>query len=215
MMRGTLGWLGIAVAGIVLTGCGAPSPGTTTRLDPNSVPYGLLGEGKPTQPTTTLPTSQPHRIWLVRSGELAPVPPADAVTGDQLAQANELLDELLDGPTEAQHKEGFESALSTGVTATVREVNGRTAQIQIRERRDAGRPAADGPLAIGQIILTVTSVPDIDAVLLDDGSRAIQAPLPGGLLASRAVNAEDYSSLVADTQTDAPNEGEADPAAQG
>lgn len=215
MTWGRLGWIAIAVAGIVLTGCGAPAPGTTTRLNPDEVPYGLLGESKPTQSTTTLPTSQPHRIWLVRDGELSPVLPVRAVSGDRLAQANDLLVGLLDGPTQAQHNEGYESALSTGVTATVREIDGETAQIQIRERRDGGRPAADGPLAVGQIILTVTSVPGIDSVLLNDGRQPLQAPLPGGALASRPVTADDYSSLVADTPTDAPDEAGADPAAQG
>ncbi len=187
--------LGVATA-VILAGCGAPPAGTTSRLDPNSVPYGLLDKPKPTQQTVTAPTSLPQRIWFVRSGRLAALTPTGTLSGGQTQQANALLVELLNGPNEAQHNEGYESALSTGVTVTVREVESGTARLQIRERRDAGRPAADGPLAVGQIVLTVTSVPGIDSVLLDDGTRALQAPLPGGALASRAVNAQDYTPLI-------------------
>lgn len=182
---------------MLIAGCGAPGPGTASRLDPNNVPYGLLAPADPTPTTATLPSSLPQRVYFVQDDKLIPVAPSGELGGTSLQQANDLLVELLNGPDEDERNKGYESALSTGVTATVREVTAGTAKIQIRERRDAGRPAADGPLATGQIVLTVTSVPGIYWVLLDDGTRDIQAPLPGGALAGRAVGADDYRSLSA------------------
>ena len=51
------------------------------------------------------------------------------------------------------------------------------------------------PLAVGQVVLTVTSVPTVrEVVLVADGAR-IEAPLPGGALTGRPLTAADYAVL--------------------
>jgi spore germination protein GerM len=58
-------------------------------------------------------------------------------------------------------------------------------------------PAADRvPLAVGQIVLTATSFPGVDAVRLLRDGRAVPVPVVGGALTAEPVRASDYSALL-------------------
>lgn len=181
---------------VLLVGCGSPRPGTTTYLNSEDVPYDLLATARP----TTEPTAEqaPQRVWFVQQNRLAPVAPSTEPSGSGTQQANELLADLLDGPSENQYNQGYSSSL-TGVTAQVRSVNSGVARVEVHERRDGGNPANNSaPLATGQIVLTVVSVAGIESVTFDDGDMPVEVPLPGGALTGRAVGESDYRSLIAE-----------------
>ena len=58
------------------------------------------------------------------------------------------------------------------------------------------------PLAVGQIVLSVTSAPGVDAVRLVTSGQPVDLPLPSGALATRDVTPEDYAALVLERITD-------------
>jgi spore germination protein GerM len=49
---------------------------------------------------------------------------------------------------------------------------------------------------VGQIVLTATSVPDVEAVLMTRDGALVQLPIPGGALTSAPVTAQDYAELT-------------------
>jgi hypothetical protein len=51
-------------------------------------------------------------------------------------------------------------------------------------------------LAVAQVVLTVTSVPGVDSVLVTRDGAPVELPLPGGALTSGPVTGRDYISLV-------------------
>ena len=51
-------------------------------------------------------------------------------------------------------------------------------------------------LEVAQIVLTATSVPGVDAVLLELAGEPIEAPLPDGELADRPLTAQDYATAT-------------------
>ena len=52
------------------------------------------------------------------------------------------------------------------------------------------------PLAMGQLVLTVTSAPGIEAVQVRAVGDTIEVPLPGGALTDRPVTADDYAIFL-------------------
>ena len=52
------------------------------------------------------------------------------------------------------------------------------------------------PLAVGQLVLTLSSIEGIDDVALTAAGSPIQAPLPGGALTDRPLRADDYAALL-------------------
>ena len=52
------------------------------------------------------------------------------------------------------------------------------------------------PLAMGQLVLTVTSAPGIEAVQVGAAGEAVEVPLPGGALTDRPVTADDYAIFL-------------------
>ena len=50
--------------------------------------------------------------------------------------------------------------------------------------------------AVGQIVLTATSLPGVTAVLLTHDGEALEAPLPSGELTSAPLTAADYEPLL-------------------
>lgn len=178
-------------------GCGLPDSGSPESIDPTEVPYHLLGSATPAPSTTQRGsrTTTP-RIYLLTGADRllaveAPLPPSDV---EQVLE--ELLHQLAQGPTEAQRSAGLSTALGPGVTLTVNTVRGRTAVVRL----DLGAqdPAANKlPLAIGQVVLTSTSVRGVDRVqLVRADGQPIEVPLPGGALTVAPLEAKDYASLA-------------------
>lgn len=191
-------WLAVLVAGCVstgaLVGCGAPTSATVEPL--KEVPYNLMSPATgATSPPTVEPEARPL-VFLVRDDVLVPVQAPD-VSGDSLtATVTSTLERLAKGPDEEARDQGLSSALGPDVGITVARIEGTRAVIDVQP--GAQVPTAGRlPLAVGQIVLTVLSVPGVESVALTAGGEPIQAPLPGGELTDRPLVASDYLPLTA------------------
>jgi hypothetical protein len=194
----------VALSVLAVTGCGVPTRGTAELVNPGDVPYGLLTSG----PAATTPTQatvprgdQPHLYWLDNDDRAIAAPVSGTGTGP--AALNTLLARLTEGPTDSQRRAGLGTALSPQTSIRVRALSQGVADLEVRSTLED--PAADRlPLAVGQIVLTATSVPGVDAVRLLRDGRTVAAPLLGGALTTEPVNAFNYAELLRPLTDDSP-----------
>ncbi|HEX6935924.1 MAG TPA: GerMN domain-containing protein [Actinomycetes bacterium] len=183
-----------------LAACGVPQDGTTRAVDPDDVPYRLLETAPAPSPSATVTgpvVTVPQVFFVNRDAQLVPQrQPLDATGLEPVVAA--LLDRLADGPSEQQRDIGLASALGPDVGLRLVDVVDAVARIEVTPSTQS--PTADRlPVAVGQVVLTVTSVDGVDRVVLVQDGRAVEVPLPGGELTAEPVSAGDYSALLAST----------------
>lgn len=183
-----------------LGACGLPQDGTARTIDPDQVPYGLLRSAPPAVATPELKSSarasQAQLYLLGAQDQLVGVPAGlDDTTAAPSSRLTEVLGLLARGPDEQQRAQGLGTALSPGVTIELRALVDSVAQVQVRAGLKA--PSADRlPLAIGQLVLSATSVHGVDAVQLVRDGTPVEVPLPGGALTSAPLTRADYATLL-------------------
>lgn len=185
---------GLAVA--LLAGCGVPTSGDPETIPASEVPYGLAS------PTPSAHTAGPTDAALVAAA-IYLVTPEDVLvaTGREMAggtteeQLDALLGELAAGPTRQERAQELSTALPPEVELDAVDVSGSTATIDIAGPVDAPS-GAESRRAVGQIVLTATSLPGVRAVLLTRQGEPVDAPLPDGQLTSLPLSAADYEALL-------------------
>jgi hypothetical protein len=200
------GGVRVAVPTLVLvaaTACGLPGDTGVRAVDDDSVPYRLLDPERPAHSATAegpVPVGVPVVFWLRGDGRLAPTAVATSCADRSEDVVDHLLGLLEVPPDEGARSAGMSSAIPPSSALDVVAVEGSEALVAL----DPGTSiTADRlPLVVGQLVLTVTSAPGVDAVRLSIDGDAVQVPLPGGALTSRAVSADDYASLLPDRYLD-------------
>jgi spore germination protein GerM len=189
----------IAAVGVivVLAGCGVPRGSTATVAD-EEVPYHLLGStaeqssAAPTGNAATLPS-----VFYVDANEQLVRRPLHVGAADTESVVAAVLKALADGPSEDDRARGLASALGPDIGIQLLDVADNTAHIAIVP--SARNPTADRlPLAVGQIVLSATSVEGVDQVTLEEDGQPLSAPLPGGEQTSDPLARSDYASLLAE-----------------
>lgn len=184
---------GLAVA--VVAGCGVPTGGEPSTIPPTDVPYGLAAPSPSVTPTAppeaNVDGSRVH--WLTTDGTL--VPRVREVSGTtRRERLSYLLEQLAAGPTRDERDEQLSTSLPPEVRLSVTGLEGGTATIDLDSSAQA--PAGvSGRRAVAQIVLTATSVPGVDAVLLELAGEPIEAPLPAGELTTGPLTAQDYAAF--------------------
>lgn len=197
-----------ACASLVLTfplftgGCGVP--GETPPEAITAVPYELSRPSSAPTPAQQPPSTSRIRVWMVREEKLVPIVVAQAEV-DTLDTARSAIARLEQGPADEERAQGLSSALGPDVQLSVQEIRGGEAVVDIRSNGQAPS-AGQLPLAVGQVVLTLTSIPGVERVSLTAGGAPIEAPLPGGVLTERPLDARDYTYLVAPSATATPPE---------
>ncbi len=191
--------LATVAAATVLSACGVPHGDQARAVDPKEVPYGLLQSNPPASTEPELKGSvraEPARLYLLGSqDQLVGVPAGVGRPLSTTARLAALFALLERGPDDSQRSQGLSTALSPGVRIQLQDLADGTAQVQV----DAGLkdPTADRlPLAIGQVVLTATSLGGVDAVQLVRDGAPVEVPLPGGALTSAPLTRADYASLL-------------------
>lgn len=190
--------LAVAVL-LALTGCGLPAEERSRAVDPATVPYNLLAAPDPGRadaaPGLEPPRGVPVVFWLRRDDRLTPAP-AGTTCDDPVAQVvADVLAAIAAAPTSQERGAGLASAVppSTRLELVALEDDGvAVVDVDPVALGDAERL----PLAVGQIVLSVTSAPGVQALRLVTSGDAVEVPLPDGALADRAVTADDYVRLL-------------------
>lgn len=189
------GWAAVALV-LALTGCGVPTGGTPRTIPAEDVPYGLASPSPTPSPTAPpeakADTSRVH--WLAAGDML--VPRVREVSGstrrERLAY---LLEQLAAGPSRTERGDQLSTALPPEVRLTVTGFQDGTATIDLETLAQAPSGVA-GRRAVAQIVLTATSVPGVQAVLLELAGEPIEAPLPAGELTAAPLTAQDYAAFT-------------------
>jgi spore germination protein GerM len=180
----------LLVAGLVVsstTACGVPA-----EDDPRPIEAATAGASSaPAQPAGEGSGPAVETLYFVRNSSLVAVRRA----GSRPPSAENQLEHLLAGPTDAEHDSGLSSALTgLGITAQVR-IDGTAAVVDVGSRPDrAGR--SDEVLAYGQIVCTLTARPDVETVIFHYEGQLVDVPRADGSLGRRPLAAADYASLV-------------------
>ena len=195
---------GRATALLLLTAtaaCGVPTGGDPDPIAASDVPYGLA---EPVPSTSAAPSApaeldEPRVYLLAEDGAL--VPQGRSLTGGELRdRLDELLDDLAAGPTADELTDRLSTALRPETTLTVEELSGGTATIDLGGAADAPS-GQESRRAVAQIVLTATSLPGVDSLLLTRAGQRVDAPLPSGELTARPLLAEDYLPLLTASAT--------------
>jgi spore germination protein GerM len=197
-LRRTPGLLAGVVAGAVVlgvAGCGVPTVETPVVVDPAEVPYGLL-RPLPIEPTQGAAEEQPSAsrpavFYVTMDDRLVGVPLDSQPGQDALTAA---IAALTAGPGSEDQSRGLATAIPPGLSLSVTRDGGL---VTVDLGGEQTGPAGDeGPLAVGQIVLTATSVPGVDQVLLTRRGQPIEAQLPDGALTTAPLTAADFRVLV-------------------
>ena len=179
-----------------LSACGIPTGGAPESIAPSDIPYGLTSTTPTPAPRTSRPPgSDEPRIYLVAADDVL-VPRGRAVEGETLEDRLErLMDELAAGPSSSELAEQLSTSLPPDVQLSVTGVEEGTATIDISGGEDSPS-GLESRRAVGQIVLTATSLPGIGASRLTRGGVPVEAPLPSGELTSDPLEGEDYAALL-------------------
>jgi spore germination protein GerM len=194
LLRATRAVVLFAFSSAVLLGaCGAPDGGPTTTI--TEVPYGLQ---RPADTATSSPTHEARFrpfIYLVDDQVLVPVEASPPDPADTAGTLGAVLGQLSKGPTETDRSAGLSTALGPDTAIKLVQLQGGVAHIDVSAGDQVPSPPRV-PLAVGQIVLTATSVPDVEAVLMTRDGAPVQLPIPVGALTSDPVTAQDYAELT-------------------
>lgn len=192
---------GVLLAVLVLAGgCGVPSEGRTKVIEPSEIPYALASPASsaksPSLPPSSGPTAEIARVYFVDPElDLIAVPLADA-SSSRRSSAQAVLQRLTTGPDGDERDAGLQSALGPDVRFTLGSLDEGVVTVEVAAL-SPDQSADRLPLAVGQIVLSLTSVVGIDGVRLQRDGVDREVPLPGGALTAKVLTAGDYASLVA------------------
>ncbi|MGY1828731.1 MULTISPECIES: AMIN-like domain-containing (lipo)protein [unclassified Blastococcus] len=177
----------------VTTACGVPTGADPSTIAASDVPYGLAAPSSPpSPPPAPVPDIEAGWAYLVGADE-ALVPRArDSGTGPIDERLGELLSALVAGPTEEERAEGLSTALPAGLEASVTGIDDGTATIDL----SGAAPLPSTRRAVAQLVLTATSLPGVEAVLLTSGGEPVEAPLPSGALTDAPLLPADYAVFL-------------------
>ncbi|MGY1635451.1 GerMN domain-containing protein [Geodermatophilus sp. SYSU D00742] len=188
--------LGLAGLGVVLAGCGVPTGGPAETIPPSEVPFGLTSPSA--QPSVTAapePQTDPTRVYLAAPDDSLVPRPREVTGPSPRDRLDDLLDALAAGPTAAERDLQLSTALPPGVELAVAGLTDGTATIDLTGPAEAPAGSASRR-AVAQLVLSATSVPGVDTVVLTLDGEPIDAPLPSGQLSSAPLSAEDYATYL-------------------
>jgi len=184
------------VALVGLAACGVPTKGEPTTIPAAEIPYRLAAPEPTDSSDTTLQTDAAATvIYLVAPGDVLVPRGRDLPSEPMVDRLEALLRELAVGPSAPERADELSSKLPPEVMLDVSQVDGGIATIDIGGPVDAPS-GSDSQIAVAQIVLTATSVPGVDEVLLTREGEPIEAPLPDGELTSSPLTADEYASYL-------------------
>jgi spore germination protein GerM len=171
----------LAVAAVILAGCGVPLQSEPEVIDPG------IGPELPVEVPATNGRAD-GAIYLVRGDSLV------AVARDATTQPSDTLEQLLAGPAAAEAQAGLRTAIP--ISSVIREVTLADGLATVDVSSSFGRVGGQEEiLAIAQLVLTLTTTGVDRVTVLLDG-LPVALPLPNGVLVTDPVTFADYQVLV-------------------
>ncbi|MEQ7009782.1 GerMN domain-containing protein [Actinopolymorpha sp. B17G11] len=208
MSRRTVGLLLVgavlSAASALLGGCGVPSQDRPTLIEPTTVPFGLLSNRSAAAKAgaTPLPGSDTSAdpffhtsvaVYFVEGKTLVGVK-RKVRPGPLPDRVDVVVEALTSGPAAPEQARGLSSAIPPGLRLAV--ASFEAGQVTIDLAGDpAGLTAAESPLTIGQVVLSLTSLPGVERVQLTRDHKPVEVPLVDGSLTTRPLAGVDYQVL--------------------
>jgi spore germination protein GerM len=187
MRRRWLRWLSLALV-LAVAGCGITPEKTATPVQPPRGPFQAVTSATPA-PTSTGPV--PETLYLVREGAL--VPQVRHIAAE--TSIEELINDLLAGPTEVESATGLSSAL-VGVTVLTVHVDYGLVTVDLAAPID-GSGRNDELLAYAQVVCTLTARREVRGVAFTRAGRPIDVPRGDSSVSPGPLTASDYANLIA------------------
>ncbi len=178
--------LALAVA-LVAGACGIAPQDEATRVDPASVPFGLL-EGETS--TTVADAGTAAVVYLSARDRLIAV---DRTVADD-ADLADLLELVVAGPNEDERSLGITTAVPAGTVASADASRG-VALVDLTEAFGDVR-SDEQFLALGQVVYTLTGQPGIGGVQFTLEGEPVSVPLPDGSTTAEPVSRDDFASVA-------------------
>lgn len=181
----------LGTVALLVAGCGLPSDGGHP-VDDATVPYHLLDDSPaPGNSDGKSPSSaDPLVFWVNGQGRLIPRRTSESCP----VKLGDLLDDLSGGPSQELREHGLSTALPP--ESHLKLVSRAADMVAVDVETQAPVSADRLPVAIAQIVLTMTSAPGVSRVSLLSNGDPVQIPLADGALSTRPVTASSYVSLV-------------------
>lgn len=187
---------------LVVAGCGVPRDGAPRAVPRTQVDPRLLATPSPSG-TPSATGSSGYEVAFVTPENRLRLTRRPVSPGTAQQQVTQLLAALAMGPDNTERGHGLSTALPSDASLTLTALENGQAVVAI----NGGSKDADPrrlPLSVAQVVLTLTSHPDVRTVLIMSDGQPVEAPLPGGVVVDRAVTGKDYQSLLAPAATPVP-----------
>lgn len=177
----------------LVAGCGVPTDEEPRALDRAAAPFRVFETQTPAQPDGEVQA----QLYLVRNGQVQPVQRQVPLPGS----AQQVLQQLFDGPTESESASGLSTALPSGLRPQGLEVRDRIAVVSLDGLDEQVR--TDQVVAFAQIVATLVARPEIDGVRFRARDRDLPVPRGDGSLTDAPVNRESYAEQLGEPQANA------------
>ena len=175
----------LALAGLMLGGCGVPTDGQPRALDPAEAPAGARPSPSPAPVAVG---DERVVLHFVKDEQLVPVErPVTSPTS-----SSGLLELLLAGPTDAEKAAGLTSLIPAALSVQRVEQQGDVVVITLQGAPDQVRPQA---MAFAQIVATLTPERAGGVRFRMDGAD-LRVPRSDGSLSDAPVDRTDYADLL-------------------
>lgn len=171
--------------------CGIPTQDDATRVPSDQVPFGLAAPASATTSTTGPAQSTEVTVYFIEAGRLVASPRRLA----QPVSIADVLDAVVNGPTEDEARAGLRSAIVEQGLLARASVTGSVATVDLGTRFTA-LPSDEQVLALAQLVYTATALPGIGPVAFTLEGSPIPVPRADGSLTDAPVTRVDYASLM-------------------
>jgi spore germination protein GerM len=184
--------LALALVAVVVASCGIPN-----MADPAPMTQPPTASRAPvTTPSNLSVVGGAAELFLVGADNMLVAVRRPPIAGDTHALVTQTLSQLTSGPDDEERARGLSSAIPPGLTVQLVRLIGTQAIVDIGGT-DPGPAAEEARLATGQVVLTLTAIPQVDSVLLTRNGRPLEAVLPAGVLTELPLTRDDYMVLLA------------------
>lgn len=188
-------WAPLVATVLVLSACGVPRDGAVQVVPADEVPFGLASASPDAGGTGELPPFAGSPVVYLLDDDRLVGSALSGASDDPRLALDQVVAALTAGPSATARDNGIGTALPPSLELTITGLRGGLATVDLGGG-DAFNVGEQGPLVVGQVVLSVTSVPGVDRVRLTRRDQPVDAQLADGVLTGRPLVPADYRQLV-------------------